>query len=132
MGETVSANRLNVKEKQVYKSCMKLWNNTLVKVGLRSNSIELIIASKLPHNSYEGNCYRNSIFYDQKANKAYVRRKRLENIGELAIILAHTAAHIRTYDVSGGTMMNDDSPAFRKHFNAALLSNLTNQAKDTS
>eukprot|EP01135_Chromosphaera_perkinsii_P005913 Nk52_evm8s371 gene=Nk52_evmTU8s371 len=70
-----------------------------------------LIASNLPENTYARNAFRNSVYYDENRNILFLRQSRLENIGELTVVLIHTAAHIRS-----GNMEDDSHPSFLREF----------------
>ncbi len=78
--------------------------------------INVLLADKLPPNSQMSrNAYRNSFFYDANNKILYMRRDRLESVGEFVLVLVHTLSHIKIQD------MNDDSdPSFVKEFYKAI------------
>lgn len=73
--------------------------------------VTVLLASNLPPNNYTHNCFRNSFFYEQSTNVLYVRRERVESVGEFVVVLAHCLAHIKT-----GDLTNDFSPHFLREF----------------
>lgn len=83
---------------------------------LRLKKLRLKLARSIPANrEWKGNAYRNSVHLSRDRSKVYVRRERLDSIGEFLVILAHFAAHLKADD-----MKDDESPAFGGHFTAAL------------
>ena len=100
-------------------------------IGFSPVALQIRAASKLPTNSYEGNCYRNSFFLQfpdsneeserpSSAGNApilYIREQRLANPGQATTIAAHCLAHY----IAGGSgpsasMRNDNDPRFLFHF----------------
>ena len=49
--------------------------------------------------------------YDPNNRILYLRRDRLENVGEFILVLVHTLAHVHV-----GDMRNDADPNFLKEF----------------
>ena len=45
--------------------------------------VTLLLASNLPPNNFEKNAFRNSFHFEHKRNVLFVRKERLESIGEL-------------------------------------------------
>ena len=74
--------------------------------------INILLAEKLPPNSQmKRNAYRNSFFFDANNKILYLRRDRLESVGEFVLVLVHTLSHIKVQD-----MTDDSDPAFVKEF----------------
>ena len=78
--------------------------------------INILLADKLPPNTQmKKNAYRNSFFYDANNKLLYLRRDRLESVGEFVLVLVHTLSHVKVED-----MMDDSDPAFVKEFYKSL------------
>lgn len=76
---------------------------------------DIIPASSLPVQTHSSNAFANSYSYDQSTGVLNIRAERLENLGELMLVLAHANAHVRS-----GDMSDDQSPAFQKEFYNSL------------
>merc|ERR1712166_1573666 len=61
-----------------------------------SRKVTLSIASSLPSNgsALNNNAYGNSFHWNSESRILYVREERLESVGEFAMLLVHTLAHI--------------------------------------
>ena len=83
--------------------------------------IAVLLAESLPEvsaelqNDYRGNAFRRSVFVDRRAQALFVRVERMDNAGELTVVLAHTLAHLHV-----GDMSDDTTPAFMRAFQTAL------------
>lgn len=77
--------------------------------------LAICCASKLPFNEYVGNRFRNSIHFNDKKRVLYIRPQRLNTVGELVVVTAHSLSHILA-----GDMGNDGSSLFQARFFAAL------------
>ena len=74
--------------------------------------INILLAEKLPPNSQMmRNAYRNSFFYDANNKILYMRRDRLESVGEFVLVLVHTLSHIKVEN-----MIDDSDAMFVKEF----------------
>lgn len=74
--------------------------------------ISILLAEKLPPNAQlTRNAYRNSFFFDANNKILYMRRDRLESVGDFILVLVHTLAHIKVEN-----MIDDSDPAFVKEF----------------
>ncbi|XP_041924787.1 uncharacterized protein si:dkey-103g5.4 [Alosa sapidissima] len=73
--------------------------------------VKLQIASKLPHNDYLQNAFRNSFSYQAEEEMLSVRQQRLQSVGGFSLVLLHCLAHIAC-----GDMHSDNSPAFQRTF----------------
>lgn len=88
----------------------------MLTVHCHHKPIDILLADKLPPNTnLTDNAYRNSFYYDPTNCILYLRRDRLENVGEFILVLVHTLSHIKTED-----MRNDSDPKFVKEFYKAL------------
>ena len=78
--------------------------------------INILLADKLPPNvQLTRNAYRNSFFFDANNQILYLRRDRLESVGEFVLVLVHALSHIKVKD-----MTDDADPAFVKEFYKSL------------
>ena len=73
--------------------------------------ISILIASNLPPNNYTHNCFRNSFFYQNSKKVLYIRKERLESVGEFVVVVMHCLSHIRV-----GDLANDSNPLFLREF----------------
>ena len=73
--------------------------------------VSMLIASSLPANNYTHNCYRNSFFYEHSRKALYIRKERLESVGEFVLVIVHCLSHI-----SVGDLANDGNPLFLREF----------------
>ena len=88
----------------------------LLAVHCQHAPITLLLADKIPSNAhFPRNAYRNSFAFDKKSGILYVRRQRLDNVGEFLLVLAHTLAHIKTND-----LRDDTNPQFIREFYRCL------------
>ena len=84
----------------------------LLMVQCYHNPINILLAEKLPPNTQlTRNAYRNSFFFDANNKILYMRRDRLESVGDFILVLVHTLAHIKVEN-----MIDDSDPAFVKEF----------------
>ena len=105
---------LNAREFVIYKfSC---FIRDLLGVHCMHKPVNILLADKLPPNdSLSQNAYRNSFYYDSSNRLLYLRRDRLENVGEFILVLVHTLCHAHVED-----MRSDSDPKFVKEFYKAL------------
>jgi hypothetical protein len=90
-----------------------------------TRKVNISVASALPSVSgsgdsftdYDNNAFANSFHWDSSSRTLYVRQERLESVGEFALMLVHTLAHIQA-DPRGqsGSMGNDSDPKFIAQF----------------
>lgn len=74
--------------------------------------INILLAEKLPPNTQmTKNAYRNSFFFDANNMILYMRRDRLESVGEFVLVLIHTMSHIKCEN-----MIDDSDAMFVKEF----------------
>lgn len=73
--------------------------------------VSMLIASNLPPNNYTHNCFRNSFFYEHSKKVLYIRKERLESVGEFVVVIMHCLSHIRV-----GDLANDSNPLFLREF----------------
>ena len=77
-------------------------------------SINLEIATSLPDALGNHTSFRNSFHWDPSRKTLYVRRTRLQNLGEFTTVILNCLAHILAGTVREGC--NDASPVFMHHF----------------
>ncbi len=84
-----------------------------------SRKVQICVASALPHpaTNMDNNAFGNSVHWDAGERVLYVREERLESVGEFALLLVHTLAHIQA-DPRGSSdsMGNDADPRFIQQF----------------
>eukprot|EP00730_Choanoeca_flexa_P017135 TRINITY_DN8208_c0_g2_i1.p1 TRINITY_DN8208_c0_g2~~TRINITY_DN8208_c0_g2_i1.p1 ORF type:complete len:1477 (+),score=445.73 TRINITY_DN8208_c0_g2_i1:589-4431(+) len=91
------------------------------KIAQRLNNVGFpVFTTKLTDDkvtsAYRGNAFRHSYTMDVAANQLRVRKERAFQLGDLMIIVAHAAAHLK----AGASFEYDQRPAFRTAFFAAL------------
>ncbi|XP_062603182.1 uncharacterized protein LOC134264959 [Saccostrea cucullata] len=77
--------------------------------------VSLLLATNLPPNNYKRNAFRNSVFYEHSRKILFVRRERMDSIGEFVVVILHSLAHIKTGDLS-----DDSDTVFLREFYKAL------------
>ena len=77
--------------------------------------VTLLLANNLPANNYEQNCFRNSIFYEHSRKILFVRRERMESIGDFVLVIVHSLAHVHADD-----LVADSNPIFLRTFYKVL------------
>ncbi len=78
---------------------------------IRTPDVTLLLASNLPPNNYDRNCFRNSFFYEHKRKVLFVRHERIDSIGDFILLVVHCLAHISTKDLK-----DDANPLFLRQF----------------
>ena len=73
--------------------------------------VTVLLASNLPPNNYTSNCFRNSFYYEHTKNILFLRKERLESVGEFVMVIMHCLCHIKA-----GDMANDSDPIFLREF----------------
>ena len=110
----VDLNTLSARAFVIYKFCCFVVD--LLATHCHHLPITVLLADKLPPNTHlEKNAYRNSFFFDANNRILYLRIERMDNIGELVVVLVHCLAH-----VASGDLRDDSNPAFLKEFHHAL------------
>jgi len=71
----------------------------------------LLLASNLPSNNYERNAFRNSVYYEHARNILFVRKERMDSIGEFVVLILHSMSHIKC-----GEMTDDGNTHFLRQF----------------
>jgi len=77
--------------------------------------VTLLLASNLPPNNYDRNAFRNSVFYEYSKNLLFVRRERMDSIGEFVVLILHAVSHIHV-----GEMTDDGNAHFLRMFYKCL------------
>ena len=78
--------------------------------------VTLLLADKLPPNpQLTRNAYRNSFYFDSNNHILYMRKERLENVGEFVLVLIHCLAHLKVQD-----LRDDTESSFVKEFHRGL------------
>ncbi len=73
--------------------------------------VTILIASNLPPNNYARNCFRKSFYYEHSTRILYIRKERLESIGEFVLVVLHCLAHLKCRDIT-----DDNNPLFLREF----------------
>ena len=76
----------------------------------------VVPAAQLPRADMAGNAFSESYRYDPATGELAVRSERLENPGEMMLLLAHANAHVKS-----GVMDTDSDPTFQREFYAGLV-----------
>lgn len=83
----------------------------LLHQSIGTPDVSLLLASNLPPNNYGKNAFRNSVFYENGRRIIFVRRERMDSIGEFVVVILHTLAHIKV-----GDMTDDSNTLFLREF----------------
>ncbi|XP_069802750.1 uncharacterized protein [Dendropsophus ebraccatus] len=87
----------------------------LLKLHINIGDLNLHVTSCLPSNSYKGNAFSHSFFYQGTENNLFVSREYLQSVGSFILLVVHCTCHIAVGD------FNDDSnPLFRRTLYQAL------------
>lgn len=88
----------------------------LLTVHCQHTPVTLLLADKLPPNpQLARNAYRNSFYFDSNNQILYMRKERLENVGEFVLVLIHCLAHLKAQN-----LRDDTEPSFVKEFHRGL------------
>ena len=79
----------------------------LLRQRMATPSVTLLLATSLPANDYEGNAFRNSYHYKSDNNILFVRKERMDDVGEFTLVVMHALSHIAM-----GKMADDSNPLF--------------------
>jgi hypothetical protein len=92
--------------------------SALAQGGAKKPVLRLVLADALPHNSYDGNAFRNSVHFDDATRTLAVRLARFRegSAGDLMVFLVHAFAHV----MAGGAMHPDGNAVFQGHFHHSL------------
>jgi hypothetical protein len=82
--------------------------------------VRLLLATSLPRNPHQSVAYRNSFHYTAHDHTLFIRRERLEEVGEFVLVLLHSLAHVAAAEKAGDAGWDDASPAFAKELHAML------------
>lgn len=77
--------------------------------------VSLLLASNLPKNNYDRNAFRNSVHFEHARKILFVRRERMDSIGEFVVVILHSLAHIKS-----GDMTDDSNTLFMREFYKGL------------
>ena len=78
---------------------------------LRTPDISLLLATNLPTNNYDRNAFRNSVFYEHAKKVLFIRKERMDSIGEFVVVILHSLAHIKV-----GDLTDDGNTLFLREF----------------
>ena len=110
-GELVPVNIQDLKPSDFVVYRFGLFIANLIYKQSQSSRVSLLIASNLPPNNYTHNCFRNSFFYQHSKNTLFIRKERLESVGEFVVVIAHCLSHVRI-----GDLVYDSNPLFLREF----------------
>eukprot|EP00117_Sycon_ciliatum_P043250 scpid2405/ scgid31345/ len=79
----------------------------LLRQRVGTPQITLLLATSLPANDYSGNAFRNSYHYKPENNVLFVRKERMDDVGEFTLVIMHALAHIAVEK-----MEDDANPRF--------------------
>ena len=80
--------------------------------------VTVLLASNLPPNNYHKNCFKNSFYYEHSRNILFVRKERMESVGEFVLVIMHCLAHLKVGDIT-----DDTNPLFLREFYQVLCQN---------
>ena len=83
----------------------------LIRSHSRLPDVTLLLASNLPPNNYSRNAFRNSFFYEHSRKILFIRRERMESVGEFVMVIIHCLAH-----ANAGDFTDDSNPLFLRDF----------------
>ena len=83
----------------------------LLEKRVNTAKVTILLATSLPLNNYSQNCFRNSFFYEHSKKTLFVRKERLETVGEFVLVVLHCLAHIKN-----GNLTDDSDPLFLREF----------------
>lgn len=123
--QVLEQEQLSSKQQELYPFA-KNFVTTLQKNGPRAIT-NVVPAASLPNNDAGKNAFGNSYSYDARTGALHIRAERLENPGELMLVLAHANAHIRS-----GNMEDDQSPEFQREFYSSMSNLMATLGNDAS
>ncbi|CAH1789583.1 unnamed protein product [Owenia fusiformis] len=82
---------------------------------INAPEVTLLLASNLPSNNYNNNAFRNSFFYEHARKILFIRRERMDSIGDFVVVILHCLAHISVDDLT-----DDANPMFLRQFYKSL------------
>ena len=112
-GTLVVLEKIPFEYQSIYEMGCQLLDEMCIKLDVQM--VKLLVASNLPRTGYTSNAFRNSYFYDDRANTVFIHSKRLSDPGELALIIAHFVAHLK-----GNEFTNDNDIKFLTGFFSAI------------
>jgi len=76
-----------------------------------STPVHMLIASSLPPNPHKQTAFHNSFSFDAQHNILFLRKERLEDVGEFLLVLCHCLAHISTSARAAHAGLHPSAPA---------------------
>lgn len=83
--------------------------------------VSLFFVSNLFLNNYEYNAFRNSVFYEYVKKILFVRRERMDLIGEFVVVILYLLVYIKI-----GDLIDDSDIVFLREFYKVRLLNWIN------
>ena len=110
----VDLTSINARDFVIYRfSCFV---RDLLVVHCSHHPVDVLLAETLPSNNLiNNNAYNNSFHYDDNNHILYLKRSKLNNVGEFILTLIHSLCHIHVRDIR-----NDSDPRFLIEFHKAL------------
>jgi len=105
----VDINELNPTQFVVYR--FGVFVTQILQELMNVPEVTLLIAESLPLNNYSKNAFRNSFFYEDSRKILFVRKERMDSVGDFVVLLIHCLAHIKS-----GDMCDDNNVNFMKEF----------------
>ena len=90
--------------------------SNLLEKRVKAPKVTILLATSLPLNNYTRNCFRNSFFYEHSKKVLFVRKERLEMVGEFVLLVLHCLTHIKR-----GDLTDDNDPLFLREFYSVSL-----------
>ena len=92
-----------------YEMACQLLDEMCIKLEIQI--VKLLVASSLPKTGYQNNAFRNSYFFDERAQTVFFHVERFKDVGSLSLVIAHFAAHLK-----GNEFTNDNDIKFLTAF----------------
>lgn len=83
--------------------------------------VSLFFVTNLFLNNYEYNAFRNSVFYEYVKKILFVRRERMDLIGEFVVVILYSLVYIKI-----GDLIDDSDIVFLREFYKVRLLNWIN------
>lgn len=83
--------------------------------------VSLFFVTNLFLNNYEYNAFRNSVFYEYVKKILFVRRERMDLIGEFVVVILYLLVYIKI-----GDLIDDSDIVFLREFYKVRLLNWIN------
>lgn len=80
--------------------------------------LRLLLADSLPRNPHQQVAFRNSFNYDKQHNTLFIRKERVDSVGQFLLVLLHAVAHITVSSTSDG--WDDRNPEFIRKLHQCL------------